>query len=340
MNPTDLFACMKVSSTPVVIAEIGNNHEGDLLVAEEMIEAAHQAGADAVKFQTFRTEEFISIANRDRFLRTKSFELTFDEFNQLRDKARALKINFLSTPFDLESAEFLCSLCDDIKISSGDNTFWPLLDKVSQYDINLIISCGLVSYDEIDRIIKYVQERRSIYQTSGEIALLHCVSEYPVVPDAANLNVIPQMIERFDATIGYSDHTIGNQAALIAASLGARIIEKHFTLDKKHSEFRDHQLSADPNDLADLVHRLARVTQLMGNGNKQRTEGENSQYELFRRSAVARTDILAGAVLTPDMIAWVRPSGPIAPGEEEPMIGKKLLKPLKAGEQLTYEIVA
>ena len=339
MDPTNLFSCMKASAMPLIIAEIGNNHEGDLVLAEKMIEAAHEAGAHAVKFQTFRTEEFISISNRERFARTKSFELTFDQVSRLKAKADSLGINFLSTPFDLESAEFLCTHCTDIKISSGDNTFWPLIDKVCQYNTNIIISCGLVTYDEIEVIYKYVLQRKESHQTAGEIALLHCVSEYPVSAKNANLSVIPEMVKRFGAIVGYSDHTIGNQASLIAAALGAQIIEKHFTLDKNYSDFRDHQISSNPNDLADLVGRLEKIGQLLGNGSKQRTEGENNAYNLFRRSAVAKTDMLAGALVTLEKISWVRPSGGVAPGEEASILGKKLIKAVKAGDQLTSEIV-
>ena len=339
MNSTDLFSCMEASSTPLIIAEIGNNHEGDLVLAEKMIDAAHEAGAHAVKFQTFRTEEFISNANPERFERMKSFELSFDEFRHLKAKAEALKMIFLSTPFDLESAEFLCSLCNDIKISSGDNTFWPLLDKVSQYDVNLIISCGLVTYDEIDGIFRYVQDRKKVHQTTGKIALLHCVAEYPVASDTANLNVIPEMIARFDAIIGYSDHTIGNQASIIAAILGAQIIEKHFTIDQNYSDFRDHQISSDPHELKDLVQNVSQIDKLMGSGRKQRTKGETEQYKLYRRSLIAKIDMPSGTMITLDKISWVRPSGSISPGEENLILGKSLIKDVNAGDRLTDEIV-
>lgn len=335
MSLPNIFSRLKDLDIPVVIAEIGNNHEGNLDIAEKMIISASKTGVHAVKFQTFITKKYISSSNKERFKKIKSFELSFKQFERLKKVSDKHGVSFLSTPLDLESAEFLCSFCEDIKISSGDNTFWPLLDKICQYGINIIISCGLVNFEEIDNIYEFIKEKRSLYATSGKLALLHCTSEYPVEPENANLRVIPEMIDRYKTVIGFSDHSIGIQNSILASVLGAKIIEKHFTLDKNYSDFRDHKISADPNDLFNLIEELKQVEKILGSKTKRRSEKEQNQYELFRRSAIAMDSMPAGTVLTKDKISWVRPAGSLSPEQEDTIVGKTLIKKIKSGHEIT-----
>jgi len=240
----------------LIIAEIGNNHEGSYSLAEDMIGLAEESGADAVKFQTFQTEHYLSVNDKERYKRLKSFELTFNEFEKLSNIAKELGILFISTPFDLESALFLNSIVDAMKISSGDNTFYPLIQSVAETGKPIIMSTGLVDIQQIMKsktLIENIWAEKDIVQ---DLAILHCVSAYPVEAQYANLRAIQSLRESLDCTVGLSDHTIGTTSAIVSVALGARIIEKHFTIDKHFSDFRDHQISCDPQDMKQLVQSV------------------------------------------------------------------------------------
>lgn len=247
-----------------VIAEVGVNHEGDEAVAARLVRLAAQAGADAVKFQTFKVENYVSDAYGEaRVQRLKKFALPFEAFGRLARVAGEAGILFLSTPLDLESAKYLDTIAPAFKIASGDNNFWPLLLQVAATGKPTLLSCGLADLAAVDRAKSFIEAEWRRLGITQELALLHCVSSYPVPPDQANLRSIQLLRERFGGTVGYSDHTNGLDAALMSVALGARIIEKHFTLDKHYSEFRDHQLSADP---AELKHLISKVRELESRG--------------------------------------------------------------------------
>lgn len=321
----------------LVVAEIGNNHEGSCALAAEMIAAAAQAGVDAVKFQTFRTEHYVSPRDESRFARLKSFELTEADFGDLRARARQHDLLFLSTPFDLHSARFLDGLVPAFKIASGDNTFYPLLELLAKTGKPLILSSGLAELEQIQyakSLIECVWRELGIEQ---ELAVLHCVSSYPVPPAQANLAAIARLKARLDCTIGYSDHTLGVEACVCAVAAGARIVEKHFTLDKHHSDFRDHQLSADPDELAEIVLRIRRVTELLGDGEKVVQECERSAVQALRRSIAAARDLSAGAVVCWEDLTWLRPAGGLQPGKEHLVLGKTLHKPVRQGDRITLD---
>src|SRR5439155_16391161 len=208
----------------LVVAEIGNNHEGNFEVAKELVRRAAACGVDGVKFQTFKTEHYVSSADAERFKRLKSFELSFAQFEELASLARSLGMLFLSTPFDLESAAFLGPLVDAYKIASGDNNFFPLIQRVCETGKPIIVSSGATSLEQIAKTKRYVEDQWRARGFAQKLAILHCVSSYPVPPEQANLAAIPFLIDSVGGTIGYSDHTIGIDACIVAAALGARII--------------------------------------------------------------------------------------------------------------------
>lgn len=323
----------------MIIAEVGNNHEGSFALAEELIGCAAEAGAHAVKFQTFKTEHYISSKDEARFKRLKSFELTYDEFSRLAQTARELGIAFISTPFDLYSAEFLSTIVDAFKIASGDNTFYPLIEKVAGFDQPVVVSTGIADLAEIQKTVSLIENIRKAKNINAELAILHCITSYPVQPDEANLAAILTFKNHFSQTIGYSDHTLGIDACVIAAALGARIIEKHFTIDKNYSDFRDHQLSADPAELKMLVQKIREVSVMLGSGEKIPQESEKNIAAAVRRSIVAAKDISAGATIDWKDITWTRPAGGVAPGDESLLLGKKLRRSMSAGEMITQSDV-
>ena len=324
----------------MIVAEIGNNHEGDFALAQDLIGLAAEAGAHAVKFQTYRTEQYISRREERRFARLKSYELSAEQFATLSKIATQAGLVFLSTPFDLESARLLRHQVAAYKIASGDLNFFPLLEAVAETGNPVILSTGLATLDQIRAATQTIQ---GIWQTRAieqELAILHCVSSYPVPANEANLAAIRRLQQEFQCTVGYSDHTLGIEAAALSVALGARIIEKHFTIDKHYSDFRDHQLSADPVEMRELVSRIELITTLMGSGEKIPQPSEAAAANNLRRSIAARRDLAAGTVVVAEDLTWVRPAIGLAPGNEHLVLGRQLLKPVSAGEPILPQVLA
>lgn len=323
----------------LIIAEIGNNHEGNLEVAHQLIEQAAEAGADAVKFQTFQTSHYVSPSNSERFARLKSFELSESDFRALAEHAMAKDLLFLSTPFDLQSAAFLNTLVPGFKISSGDNTFWPLIDQIAHYQKPILLSTGLASLSEIALAKARIEAIWSAANCQQSLILLHCVSAYPVPANEAALHKVKQLKQYFPGClIGYSDHTLGNQAALEAINLGARVIEKHFTLAHNYSDFRDHQLSATPTELKALVTAVRNLECLYKNQHWTQPS-ETSNISQMRRHIAASRDLPMGHVLQWEDITWIRPQGEFAPGQENLLLGKRLARALSAGSPITRTVL-
>lgn len=321
----------------LIVAEIGNNHEGDMAVAERLVDAAAESGADAVKFQTFRARAFVSpLDPPERRERMERFELSADDFKRLADRARQRGLLFLSTPLDMESLDILIPLVDAFKIASGDATFIPLIERIAATGKPAIAATGLASLTEIDHL-------RSLFRLAnpdGSLGLLHCVTAYPTPPEQANLRAITSLGQRYpDCTIGYSDHTIGILAPVLAVAAGARIIEKHFTLANDHSAFRDHQLSANPTDLARMVAAIREAELMLGSGDKTLQQAEAGNLMPVRRSIVAARDIQAGRTLTPADITWMRPGHGVQPGQEGLVLGRRVRTAIPAGTPLCADMV-
>jgi len=320
----------------LVIAEIGNNHEGCYSLAEEMIGLAAGAGADAVKFQTIVPERLVSLSQKDRIEQLKRFQLSYEEFEKLSQVAKKEKIIFLSTPFDIESAQFLEPLVPAYKIASGDNVFFPMIDAIARTGKPIIMSAGLTDFQGVGKTVDFIEDLWTKNSIDQDVAVLHCVTSYPALPEEVNLLAIKEL-QSLNVTVGYSDHTVGTETAVLSVALGARIIEKHFTLDKNYSDFRDHQLSADPKEFSQLVERVESALQLLGQREKTVQKSEILVMEKVRRSIVANKDLEEGAVLAMDNISWVRPGTGLVPGNEEMVIGRKLRNKVKSGELITLD---
>ena len=320
-----------------IIAEIGNNHEGDFNLALKMVRMAAEAGADAVKFQTIVPTQLVSFIDQKRVKQLTRFQLSPDEFLKLSEQAQACGIAFISTPFDLEVVDFLNPIVSAFKIASGDNDFWPLIDRVAQTGKPLIVSMGLGQAENARKLIDFVKESAIKQEIQvPEIALLHCVVSYPAPLEQAGIAGVTQLA-RAGVTVGYSDHTIGIRAAELAVAAGARIIEKHFTLDKNYSDFRDHQLSADPRELTTMVKSIRLVEKMMGKTEIGAQACEATNEKLMRRSIAAKRDIKAGETVRWEDICWLRPRAALKPGEEGSICGRKLTKSIRLGEAFTLE---
>lgn len=319
----------------VVVAEIGNNHEGRADVAAQLVEAAAEAGANAVKFQTIVPERLVRPADRARIEQLRRFALSLAELAELAALARRLGLAFMTTPFDLDTVAAVEPLCDALKVASGDNDFFPLLDRVAATAKPLVVSTGLSDLAVARAARDAVEQRWSSLGVAPGLALLHCVSSYPLPPDQANLAAIPLLAAELDCVAGWSDHTLGIEASVIAAAVGARVIEKHLTLAHDFSDFRDHQLSAEPAELRELVRRVREVETLVGEPAKIVQPAEQVAAPAIRRSIAAAADLPTGHVLEAVDLAWLRPrDGGLAPGREAELIGRSLARDVRAGETL------
>jgi sialic acid synthase SpsE len=326
-----------ISQRTALVAEIGNNHEGDAAVAEQMVRAAAGAGAHAVKLQTFRAERFISPSDERRFAQLKRFELSEDTVVGLAATAKELGIAFISTPLDLPSVDLLEPIADALKVASGDLDFFPLVRRVAATNRPLVLSSGV---SDLARINRALDEVRAVRGDLRDVAVLQCTSAYPSPAEDANLRAIPWLAERLPCAVGFSDHTIGMDAAPLAVALGARVIEKHFTLEGIESDFRDHELSLTPPQMSELLRRIELAETLLGHSGKEILEVERGVAEAVRRSVAAGRDLPAGHVLCDQDLVWVRPGGGVAPGREWTLVGRALARPLRAGERITEQELA
>jgi len=322
----------------LIIAEIGNNHEGNFAVAQEMIKRAAAAGADAVKFQTIVPELLVCSVNNDRLKRLREFQLTYEQYEMLSQQAKEAGVIFFSTPFDLQSAHFLNGIQPIFKIASGDNNFFPLINLVASFWKPMIVSTGLARVSLLDRLYRDIQKIWMKGDCNPGLAFLHCVSSYPVPLEQANLGKITALKTRFPkAVIGYSDHTLGIETAIYAVAAGARIIEKHFTLNKNYSNFRDHLLSAEPEEFKHMVDNIRHLEMIMGLAEINVQPCEESLKNSMRRSIAAASNLSMGVTLKNNDLIWVRPGGGIAPGEESKLVGRTLRRSLTQGELLTLQ---
>jgi N,N'-diacetyllegionaminate synthase len=323
-----------------IVAEIGNNHEGRFAVAEELVRQAAAAGADAVKFQTSNPDRFVSRADPTRLARLKSFQLSRDQLTSLAALAAREGVVFFSTPLDLDSARFLNGLQSVFKIASGDNNFFPLIAEIAGFGKPMIVSTGLADLPLLSQVERLVVARWGAPDRPPELAFLHCVAGYPVPPAEINLRAIRTLATAFpDRIIGYSDHALGIEAASFAVAAGARILEKHFTLDKAQSDFRDHLLSADPAEFRALVDRVRALEPMLGTGEKALQPCEGPLTVAARRSIAAARDVPAGTTLEVDDLMWVRPGTGLPPGEEARLIGRVTSRAILAGEIIDLSAV-
>ena len=328
-----------------LIAEAGVNHEGSLEIARRLILEAAEGGADAIKFQTYRASTLAS-QNSPAYWDMKSeptvsqYQLfkKYDrfwknEFEQLKVCCDDVGIEFMSTPFDLESANFLNDLMGTFKISSSDITNRPFIEYLAGFGKPLILSTGASNISEIDRALSWIEESRV------QVALLHCVLSYPTLDQDANLSMISDLRKRYpDNVIGYSDHTLPGDMRVLETAwlLGARILEKHFTHDKKLPG-NDHYHAMDMSDLGRFKRNVAHIRKTLGEEKKRALDCESLARKHARRSLVAIHSILAGTVITSDMLTWKRPAHGISPAYINDLLGRRASVDISEDEILTWE---
>lgn len=346
MKIIDLFKNERGFNYPYIIAEAGVNHEGDINTAKRLIDQAKEGGADAIKFQTYKAETLAtknSPAYWDRSMETtgNQFELfkkhdSFwkNEFKLLKDYSDKVGIEFLSTPFDKDSALFLNELVDVFKISSSDITNRPFIDLICKFGKPIILSTGASSYDEIEEAVGW------ILPNGNKLSLMHCVLNYPTSYEKSNLGVISNLRQKYpDLVIGYSDHTLPDIKILeIAYLLGAQIIEKHFTFDKS-LKGNDHYHAMDKEDLKLLRKGLDRILQIIGSGTKEDLAYEQSARTNARRSLVASRTMEKDHIILENDLTWKRPAFGISPKHFKDVIGKKTTRRINEDEIFYWDMI-
>lgn len=324
-----------------LIAEIGVNHAGSVTLAKKMVDAAKKSGADAVKFQTFTAEKLVSAKtpkvkyqesttdkDESHFQMIKDLEFSYEDHIPVFEYCNQLGIDFISTPYDVESAEFLISIGVKIfKTASADIVDLSLQRFIAQHAEQAIVSTGMATLGEIERVV-------DIYRKSKcQLTLLHCVSNYPCATESFNLNVLTTLKHAFMCDVGYSDHALGHLPAVAAVALGATIVEKHFTLDKSMIG-PDHKASSDPKEFAELVLSIRQTETALGSPIKSVQEEEKQMREVSRKSLFLNRDVQKGESLTYDMFELKRPGTGLYEVELSSIVGSIATKLLGAGEML------
>lgn len=331
----------------VIIAEAGVNHNGDIELAKKLIDVAAEAGVDYVKFQTFKASNLVSksakkanyqITNSknddSQFQMLKKLELSEADHHALINYCRLKNIQFLSTAFDLESLDLLVNLGINLfKIPSGEITNYPLLKRVGQLKKSVILSTGMCTMSDIQQAIDVLEE----FGTKRDyITILHCNTEYPTPMKDVNLLSMNTIQKEFKTNIGYSDHTLGVEVPIAAVALGAKVIEKHFTLDK-NMEGPDHAASLEPAELIQMTKCIRNLELALGSATKQPSDSEQKNIVIARKSIHLAVDLKKGHVLQEIDLIMKRPGDGVSPMQMRMVLGKKLKRDLNADSKLSLE---
>ena len=330
-------------SSVYIIAEAGVNHNGDPDLAKKLISECAKAGADAVKFQTFKAETLVAKSalkadyqknctgsDESQFDMLKKLELDYDIHKELMSYAEAKGIQFLSSAFDLESIDLLDELGLPVfKIPSGEITNLPYLRKTARLGKKTILSTGMSSMEDIEAALTVLRENGA-----KEIVVLHCNTEYPTPMEDVNLKAMNTIGEAFNVEVGYSDHTLGIEVPIAAVALGAIVIEKHFTLDKTMPG-PDHKASLEPNELKQMVAAIRNIEKALGDGIKVPTASEKRNMAVARKSIVAKKDISVNETFTEENLTIKRPGTGISPMEWDNVIGTKAAKKYMSDDVIT-----
>lgn len=330
-----------------VIAEAGVNHNGDLDLAHQLVEIAAGAGADAIKFQTFRADRLVTRqaskapyqidrtgAGESQFEMLRRLELSESAHRDLMKHSQSKGVLFMSTPFDEASADLLDTLGVALyKVPSGEITNLPFLTHIARKGKPMVVSTGMASLGEVEAAVQTIEAAGN-----DGLVLLHCVSNYPAAAQDVNLRAMLTLAGAFGTPVGYSDHTLGMEVALGAVAMGACVIEKHFTIDRKLPG-PDHAASAEPAELRAFVAGIRTIESALGDGRKRAAAAELSTAAVARKSLIAAHEIPAGAVLTPEAIAIKRPGTGLPPAMLSYLVGRKARVLIEAGTVLSLDLI-
>lgn len=331
----------------IIIAEAGVNHNGSLEMAKQLVDEAVNAGADYIKFQTFRSEKIVSRHAQaaqyqkenlkedvGQFDMLKKLELGYEDFRELKTYCEKKGIGFISTPFDLESLSFLNELGMDFwKLPSGEMTNLPYLEAMAKTRRPIILSTGMCNLEEVAEALEVLTNNGA-----EDITILQCNTQYPTLPEDVNLRAMYTMKEKFGYPVGYSDHTQGISIPLAAVAMGAEVIEKHFTLSHELPG-PDHVASLEPDELQAMVEGIRQIERAMGTGEKVPSTSEMENIVPVRKSIVANIPIHKGEIITEKHLSVKRPGDGISPMKWYEVIGRKADRDYAADEQIGFQIM-
>lgn len=327
---------------PLLIAEIGGNHEGDFDKALEQTRLAIQSGADVVKFQLYTGETLVSsVESPDRHAHFKRFELSKEQHLHLARMVTDAGLKYTASVWDIHMMDWIDPYIPFYKIGSGDLTAYPVLEAIAKRGKPIILSTGLSTESEVLESVALIQQINPIYKNPNQLALLQCTSMYPIAPSDAHLNVMLRLKELTGLTVGYSNHVEGSYALEIATAMGASILEFHFTERREGKQFRDHKLSLTCDEVQALIEKIKLITALQGKSQKEVLPIEiDHQHPIsFRRAIYPIMDIPAGTVLTEDMLTVLRPNVGIDAREFSSVLGKQTKVTLKKHQALSWKFL-
>jgi sialic acid synthase SpsE len=318
---------------PLLIAEIGGNHEGDFAYARRLTELAIDSGVDVVKFQLYRGATLVNaLESPDRYTHFTRFELRREQHLELADMCRAAGVVYLASVWDLDMLAWIDPHLAFYKVGSGDLTAYPILRELARRGKPMILSTGLSTLDEVLAAVAFVQSINASYRRADMLVLLQCTSMYPIEDRDANLRVIDTLRDATGLAVGYSDHTIGRTALFIAAARGADVLEFHFTDDRAGKTFRDHQVSLTADEVRGLCRDLDQLRTLLGDGVKRPlpSEVETGHVTTFRRAVYCRHSIAQGQVICADDLVVLRPNKGVDARQFDEVVGKRAARDLQA----------
>jgi len=323
---------------PLLIAEIGGNHEGDFEYAKRLTQLAIEADVDFIKYQLYSGETLVSrVENPIRNKHFKKFELGQAQYIKLAKMCQAAGIGFMASVWDTDYLSWIDDFMPIYKIGSGDLTAYPVLKEIAAIQKPIILSTGLSSLEDVIGTVKYLQSLDILYKDPNYLSILQCTSMYPIPFEDANLSVMGALAKATRLPIGYSDHTEGSKALEIAVAMGAQILEFHFTDSREGKEFRDHQVSLTRDEVKVLIKDIKNITALSGDAIKKPLSVEGAHPITFRRAVYPLHDIAAGTVLEAKHLTTLRPMHGIDARNFDDLIGKKTLRDLKSHEKLEWE---
>lgn len=324
--------------SPLLIAEIGGNHEGDFAKARDLVDLAISSGADCVKLQVYAGDKLVSSRESpDRNSHFKKFELSLDQHLFLAEQVKSAGLVYSASIWDFESMEALDPYLDFYKIGSGDMTHYPMLEFCAKRAKPILLSTGLATFDEVSASVSHIRNVNELFLSPEYLCVLQCTSMYPISFAEANLAVMSEFKEKLDVSVGYSDHTIGIYALEIATAMGAQVLEFHFTDDPTRKEFRDHQVSLTSTGVRELKQKIEWIFELQGSCEKkpQSSEIANGHLESFRRGVYLNKEIKKGRTVTLEDLEFLRPAKGVDVRRYCDLIGAVALRDLEPFVALT-----
>lgn len=334
-----MYNTFKGKYGPLLICEIGGNHEGDFAYAKHLVKLAIKTNVDFIKLQIYSGDTLVSsLESPDRNKHFKKFELSRNQYLYLAKMIVDAGIKFTSSVWDISTLDWINEYIPIYKIGSGDLTAYPIIREITKTKKPIILSTGLSTEKEIINAINFIQETNPIYKNENNLALLQCTSMYPIKPEDANLNIITYLKKKTNLTVGYSDHTEGVKSLLYAYAMGAEILEFHFTDTRHGKKFRDHKVSLTPKEVTQLTDEINLIHRLQGTTDKKpiQIELENNHPTSFRRAVYPSVNIVAGEILSEKNLTVLRPNHGIDAREFDTLLGKKALINIQKHQKLDW----